>query len=317
MKLGLAVVFLMGSLLRGFAQSEAAASPTPYLMGRVNGEFPDTIEIVRGVEIGQAGGRPLVVNLAYPKTFTGSLPAVLYIHGGGWKNGTARSSGQIAFLAQKGFFAMTVDYRLSGEAKWPAQIEDCKYAVRWLRAEAAKYRVDLDRIGVWGTSAGGHLAACLGVMDEARFEGTSGHSGQSSRVQAVVDGCGPTDFTQGSDGLMGAKDGTSAEILVQLLGGTFQEMPDRWRDASPLAHVKPGAPPFLLVHGDSDPAVPIRHSEKLAAALQTAGGRAELLVLQGGGHGWQVARGRQTMTPSIPEALDQVAAFLQRELAPR
>ena len=259
---------------------------------------PPGVELIHDVEIGMGGGRMLHAEIALPKNPTvGAMPAVIWIHGGGWSGGSHKANTAM-FLATKGYFTASIEYRLSGEAKWPAQIEDCKLGVRWLRANAAKYNVDPDRIGCWGGSAGGHLVACLGVMDDPRFEGSGGYAGVSSRVQAVCDFYGPADMTTGSAGIQGAKDGEDAPAPLGLFGTPFKAKPELWRDGSPIVYVKAGDPPFLIVHGDADKTVPHVHSEKFEAALKKAGVPVEFITVQRGGHNLQAQPGE---TPAEPD----------------
>ena len=147
---------------------------------------PEGIVVLHDVVTGKGGTQDLHAEIAYPRNAATPLAAVIYIHGGGWIGGSQRQS-PIPELAKAGYFAASIEYRLSNAAKWPAQIQDCKLGVRWLRANATKYHVDPDRIGVWGASAGGHLVACLGTMaDVKEYEGDGGYPGVSSAVQAVV-----------------------------------------------------------------------------------------------------------------------------------
>src|SRR5476649_877934 len=170
------------------AQTVTNSTPTPYRPP------PEGIVALHDVVFGKGGDRDLHAEIAYPKDAKGPLAAVIYIHGGGWIAGSQKQA-PILELAKNGFFAASIEYRLSNVAKWPAQIQDCKLAVRWLRANAAQYHVDPNRIGVWGASAGGHLVTCLGTMADVKaFEGDGGYPGVSSAVQAVVDFYGPTDF---------------------------------------------------------------------------------------------------------------------------
>ncbi len=245
-------------------------------------------ELICGLEVGLRGNEPIYFNICRPiNPPKVPMPAVLHLHGGGWFSGSYKGSNEILALAQKGYFAVAVSYRLSGEAKWPAQLEDCKFAVRWLRAHAEEYQVDPDRIGVWGGSAGGHLAACLGLLGgEAQFEGTGGYPEMSSKVQAVVDFSGPTDFAFEADDSEGRHHGTPdlSTYMVNLAGATHEERPDLWKEASPMTYVKPGAPPFLIVHGDHDECVPLRHTEAFARALHEAGNQPEVLIVKNGNH---------------------------------
>src|SRR5580693_4221442 len=167
-----------------------SAQTNPLLATNLSGN----IFVQHFVVFGKGGNSDLHADIAWPKDVTGPLPAIIHIHGGGWVGGTYHGGG-IERLAQEGYFAATIEYRLDNVAKWPAQIQDCKCAVRWLRANAAKYNVDPNRIGVIGESAGGHLVACLDTMDGVKdYEGDGGWTGVSSAVQAVVDYYGPTDF---------------------------------------------------------------------------------------------------------------------------
>jgi acetyl esterase/lipase len=217
-------------------------------------------------------------------------------------------------LAARGYFTASIEYRLSDEAHWPAQIEDCKLGVRWLRANASRYNVDPERIGCWGSSAGGHLVACLGTMDDPAFEGAGGHQNVSSRVQAVVDFCGPADFTTGSAGIQGAKEGEDAGAPLGLFGAPFRERPDLWKQGSPLLHVKAGAAPFLIVHGDKDKTVPIAHSQRLAEALRKVGVPVEFIIVKGGGHGMSAAPGDPPAEPDRDAIDEAVIRFLDAKL---
>jgi len=161
---------------------------------------PASVKFLSDVEYGRDGTAPLLMDLALPKADgLDRLPAVIFIHGGGWANGTKevdRAADKLFLLVEGGFVAASINYRLSGEAPFPAAIEDCKCAVRFLRTHAEEYRIDPERIGVWGTSAGGHLAMLLGASDPGLWSGDGGWQDQSSRVQAVCSWFGPSDLTQ-------------------------------------------------------------------------------------------------------------------------
>ncbi len=271
----------------------------------------DAVEVVHAVEFGSAGGRPLHAEIARPRVRPSEpMPAVLWIHGGGWKSGDEKGN-PAAFLAAHGYFTASIEYRLSGEAIWPAQIEDCKQAVRWLRANAAAYGVDPDRIGVWGHSAGGHLVACLGTMGpEAGFEG-EGYPGVSSKVQAVADFSGPADFL-----VSGRKAYDWA--LKPLFGGPAGETDEALRKASPLYYVQPGDPPFLIVHGDADTTVPYAESVALSAALEKAQVPVQFLPVKGGSHSMNAIPGGPPADPDQATIRAAVLAFFDRTLrAPR
>ena len=275
---------------------------------------PPGVELIHDVEIGTGGGRVLHAEIARPiNPPSGPMPAIIAIHGGGWSGGTHKFN-QAMFLATQGYFTASIEYRLSGEARWPAQIEDCKLAVRWLRSNAGKYHIDPERIGCWGGSAGGHLVACLGVMDDPRFEGSGGYPGVSSKVAAVVNFYGPTDFSQGSAGIQGAKEGEDAVALLGLFGAPFKVKPEAWREGSPIVYVKAGDPAFLIVHGDADPTVPHVQSEKFLAALQKAGVPAELITVKRGNHNLQAAPGQPAAEPGPAEINAAVLAFCNKYL---
>ena len=300
------------SLSVSFGQEPAAQPPPPRQPPRF--QKPPGVQIIPEVEIGRGGDRVLHVEIARPQVPPPTpMPAVLWVHGGGWSRGSYKGNQAMA-LAAKGYFTATIEYRLSGEATWPAQIEDCKLGVRWLRANAAKYNVDPDKIGCWGSSAGGHLVACMGVMDDPRFEGTGGYPGVSSRVQAVVDYFGPTDMTKGSEGIQRAKEGVDAPGPLGLFGAHFAEKPELWKDGSPLVYVKAGDPPFLIAHGDQDLTVPIAHSEKLVAALKKAGVPVEFIVVKGAEHDFRPVEGVTAVEPDRPTLETAVLAFFDQHL---
>ena len=213
----------------------------------------------------------------------GPLPLVVFVHGGGWQGGDKRAGTMLLPLVQSGEYAVaSVGYRLTGEAIWPAQIHDCKAALRWLRANAASRGIDPDRIGVAGASAGGHLVCLLGTTaGTADLEGSIGeHDAEDTRVRCVVNQFGPTDFTD----IAGAHDAAKG-MLAKLLGGRPQEVPEVARAASPIAHVTAGDAPVLCIHGTDDQLVPYDQSTKLDRACEQAGVECLLLTVEGGGHG--------------------------------
>jgi len=277
-------------------------------------KIPAGVEVLHDVEYGSVNGRALHLEIARPKNPPAKpMPVVLWIHGGGWVEGSHKEIHSIAFAA-KGWFTASVEYRLSGEAKWPAQIEDCKLAVRWLRANAAKWNIDPDHIGVWGLSEGGHLVACLGTMDERAGYDVGAHTNFSSRVQAVVDFSGPTDFTHGSAGLISAKEGEDTAILVKLLGGGFKEKPEIWKAASPVTWVTSNAPPFLVAQGELDNLVPMAHAETLVAALKRAGVPVEFIRQKNGNHVLLRNSILKPTEPSLDEVHQRVVKFFEQYL---
>lgn len=240
------------------------------------------------------------------------LPVIALIHGGGWVNGDrlGYAAQAIQFARTGDYAAVTVGYRLTGEADWPAQIHDCKAAIRWIRAHARELNLDPDKIVAWGSSAGGHLSSLLGTSgDVAALEGELGpHIGVSSRVQGVVNLCGPEDFTLA---LMFDTQGQPVwqdDAVSGLLGGPAPDRPTEARAASPVTHVSKDDPPFLTFHGTADQRVAYRHAEALHAALQKVGVSSLLVPITGGGHGSvnqaEVKQRGQAFTDRLLRGLD-------------
>jgi acetyl esterase/lipase len=231
------------------------------------------------------------VDLLLPEKRAGDrpLPVIVWIHGGAWLGGDKRGGmGQLArFVATGNYAGVSVGYRLSGEAIWPAQIHDCKAAIRWIRANAEKHNLDPERIGVWGSSAGGHLVAMLGTSGGVEeLEGKLGpHTDADSRVQCVVDYYGPSDLLTMGDYPSNMKHNAPDSPESKLVGGPVQETKEVARAASPVTYVSKDDPPFLIVHGDADMTVPYNQSERLDAALEKAGVGSTFITVQGGGHG--------------------------------
>ncbi len=206
----------------------------------------------------------------------GPFPAILYLHSGAWFQGDQTEfQRQAAHMATKGFVGATIQYRLIPEAYFLAQVQDSKAAVRWLRAKASTYRIDTDRIGVAGGSAGGYLAAMLGTTPHiAEFEGSGGNPGFSSRVQAVAAFAGLFDFPA-----------LRSDFFIEdFLGASYEENPELWAKASPSTYVGPESAPFLFLHGTDDRAVPYQQSVDMMNALKAAGVSAEIFPAAGAGH---------------------------------
>ncbi len=230
------------------------------------------------------GGTPQQrLDLYLPPASGTPAPLVVWIHGGGWQGGSKAScpaKGALKF----GCAAASLDYRLTGVAIYPAQIEDCKAALRFLRAHAAEYGIDPKRIGVWGSSAGGHLVALLGTTGNIRDFDVGENLDQSSAVQCVVDWFGPSDFLNWGNG-DNKKAGDPKSSLAKLVGGPIATHQEAARRASPVYFVQKESAPFLIMHGDADPLVPLQQSQELNAALQKAGVESTLVVVPGAGHG--------------------------------
>lgn len=237
---------------------------------------PEGVKVLRDLPYVEGGHQRNRLDLYLPEKAEGRLPLIVWIHGGAWQTGSKEMCPALPFAA-KGYIVASIDYRLSGDAVYPAQIEDCRSALAWLRANAAKYHIDPDRIGVWGASAGGHLVAMLGTAGDAKeAHATPG----SSRVQCVVDLFGPSDLAT-----MGGWHNETGSPESKLIGGPVQENKEKARKASPVTYVSKDSAPFLIMHGDQDNVVPLGQSRELAEALKKAGVEVTLQVVKGNGHG--------------------------------
>ena len=248
--------------------------------------IPDDVQFEQGIEYSNPDNQHLQLNLARPKQGDGALPAVICIHGGGFRAGHRDGYNKLCLrLAQNGYVALTVSYRFAPRYQFPAAVHDVKAAVRWLRANATKYHVDPKRIGVTGGSAGGHLAQFLGVTaGVGQFEGDGGNPGQSSSVTCVVNFYGPSDFTKSY-----GKSVDAAEVLPLFLGGNLDQERRRHILASPLYWVTPNAAPTLLVHGTDDKYVAYEQATWIFERLKASEVEVELLTLEGAGHGFKGA----------------------------
>lgn len=248
--------------------------------------LPEGARAHRDLAYVEGGHERHKLDLYLPAKAQGPLPVILWVHGGGWMNGGKENCPPLrAGYVERGYAVASINYRLSGHAVFPAQIQDCKAAIRWLRAHAGKYGLDAGRFGVWGSSAGGHLAALLGTSGEVAEFDTGAHPDQSSRVQAVCDYYGPTDFTVfvTTPGYESHASDNSPE--ARLLGGAVMANKDKAARVNPITYATPDDPPFLIVHGDKDPTVPINQSRLLFDALKNAGVSARFHTLRGAGHG--------------------------------
>jgi acetyl esterase/lipase/enterochelin esterase-like enzyme len=229
------------------------------------------------------------LDLYTPEKPDGPLPVIVWIHGGAWLGGSKDGRVPAVPFVTKGYAVASINYRLSSHAVFPAQIEDCKAAVRWLKANAKTYNLDPKRIGVWGASAGGHLAALLGTSGDVKdLEGSGDNADQSSRVHAVVDFFGPTDLLQmEAHSLPGStmKHGTPDSPESKLIGGPINENVEKTDRANPVKYVAKDAPPFLIVHGEQDPLVPIHQSQLLYEALKQLNRDITFYRIAGAGHG--------------------------------
>jgi acetyl esterase/lipase len=242
---------------------------------------PPNVEFQPDITYMTVDGEELKLDLSRPKDAKLPLPCVLVIHGGGWAAGNRKAHDNITWeFASRAYVSATVSYRFAPKHPFPAQIQDVKAAVRFLRANAEKYAIDPAKLGAVGFSAGAHLSMMLGTMDkDDGFDDVGEHRDQPSKVQAVVSYFGPTDLLQ-------PYPDATKPILKNFLGGTANEKRDLAKQASPLYYVNAGDAPMLLLQGTKDPLVPHDQAVRMADALTKVGvpGRVELLL--GAGHGW-------------------------------
>lgn len=264
---------------------------------------PKHVSVQRDLEYARPDGIPLMLDLYVPKQSTNRLPILIWIHGGAWKAGSKERC-PLAFLAQKGFAVASIEYRLLDRAPFPAQLYDCKSVVRWLKANADKLNLDASRIGVFGASAGGHLAALLGTTPDLKdLEGdVGGNLKQSSRVQAICAFYPPTDLNQL---VTNPRQRTSPDSDIgKLLGGPLEQNLDKAARANPVNYISPDDTPFYLVHGDKDTMVRLEQSRLLHEGLLKAGVESTLYVVPGKGHG----------IGAPPQAAKEILDFLNRHL---
>jgi len=252
--------------------------------GHAEPNVPESVIWQSGIEYSNPNDEHLKLNLARPKEGAGPFPAVLCIHGGGFRAGTREGYDSLCVkFAERGYVAATMTYRLAPKYKFPAAIYDTKAAVRWMRANAATYKIDPEKIGVTGGSAGGHLAQFLAVTAHVpQFEGKCGNADQSSSVACVVNYFGPSDFTKSY-----GKSVDAAQVLPLWLGGNLDTARTLHIQASPLYWVTPAAAPTLCIHGTDDKYVAHEQAVWLVDRLKAAAVEAELLTLKGAGHGFK------------------------------
>lgn len=301
---------LLAVLAAGVALAQQAQRPSNRPArpgGGVVPAVPAGTKILRDVAYVPNGHERQKLDLYVPAGAMNPVPLIIWIHGGAWKSGSKDLNPAVRYLA-RGYAVASLNYRLSQHAIFPAQLEDCKAAVRWLRAHAVEHGFDPHRFAAWGASAGGHLAALLGTTGEVKEFETGGNLDVSSRVQAVVDWFGPTDFTQMSrfSPPHAPFDHDAADSPEsQLIGGPVQQHKERAARANPITYVSKDDPPFLIMHGNRDNLVPYQQSELLHDALQQAGVEVTLKIIEGAGHGF-----------GGPEIDRQVSAFFEKHLKP-
>lgn len=264
---------------------------------------PANVQFTPDIVYGKVGDDELKLNLAVPKTAGGPWPCVVIFHGGAWRHGDRSMHNDLAWnFAQRGFASATIGYRLVPKHVFPAQVQDVKCAVRFLRTNSAKYNIDPDRIGAVGFSAGAHLSMMLGAMDSGDgLDDSGGSPGVSSKVQAVVAHFGPTDFT------LTMPDSTRP-LIEDFLGGPLDRRRDVYLRASPVTYLDKGDAPLLVLHGTADNVCPPDHATRISEAMQKAGVPGRVELISGAGHGWDGAH--------LRHAIGTTFSFFDRHLKP-
>jgi acetyl esterase/lipase len=277
------VVFISICFLASFARASEGANSEAE-----KARMPDITRILRDLEYVPGGHERQKLDLYLPPQGEGSapLPLIVWVHGGAWLEGN-KNSCPAAQLLKDGFAAASINYRLSQHAIFPAQIEDCKAAIRFLRANAGQYNIDPNRIGVWGASAGGHLVALLGTTGDVNDFDKGPNLQVSSKVQAVCDFFGPTDFTKMSAFESSMDHDAPDAPEAKLVGGAVQENKEACKRADPITYISKDDPPFLICHGDKDNLVPHNQSVLLDEALKKAGVEVTFHTVEGGRHGFR------------------------------
>jgi acetyl esterase/lipase len=249
-------------------------------------KVPDNVELLRNVPFGKGGSQVLTMHILRPKTLPKApMPVLVYIHGSAWmRDNKDLAIGRLIATAQQGYFGATIQVRTSGEAVFPAPLEDAKCAIRFLRAKAKDYHIDPNRIGVWGDSSGGHLSALVGLTAGAKeLDGQGGWADFSSRVQAVCSMCPAVGFLA-ADWPERHNTGPNGPAFRLLGGDPRKDKRELARKASPLTYITKASPPFFIVHGDNDTTVPFSQGQLLYDALKKAGVEATLYTVKGGNH---------------------------------
>ena len=252
------------------------------------------------VQYALVDGISLRLDLYFPKNTAKPYPVIVWVHGGGWSAGS-KANPRAEFLVSHGYAVASINYRLSDQAKFPAQLYDCKAAIRWLRANAVQYDLDPKRIGAFGSSAGGHLVALLGTTAGVdSLEGKVGGNLQfSSEVQAVCDWYGPTDFLTICNYPSNINHCAANSPEAELIGGSIQANRAKAIAASPITYVGKGDPPFLIMHGTLDMTVPFQQSVTMDSALRRSGGIVVFKPIIGGGHGDSAFEADSTKLPVV------------------
>jgi acetyl esterase/lipase len=271
--------------LAAVAAAVTAQSTEPFVL-------PAGVELLSDLVYARPHGRDLKLDLFRPKSAAGPVPAVVYVHGGAWRGGSrTQFRRHAAHMATIGFAGVTIEYRLSKEAQYPAALDDVRAAVGWVRANSARYGIDPDRIGAAGGSAGGHLVALLGTDP-------------SNRVRAVAAFNPVLDLAAAGK----ANPNAAGGAIAAFLGGSYEQKPELWKEASPLAHVSKNSAPMLFLHGTADKTVPYDQSVAMRDALRNAGVPAELYTVEGAAHGFF------NSAPHFQPALARMEQFFRKYL---
>ena len=261
----------------------------PFVTSEHHTNLPSGVRIIRNIQYVPDSVDPLQqLDLFLPRlNYNKRMPLIIWIHGGGWIEG-GKSDSPAIDLARLGFASAAINYRLAPKSIFPAQIHDCKAAVRWLRAHAQEYKIDPNRIGVWGLSSGGHLAALLATTSYTNeLSGSLGNNEISASISACCDWCGPTDLIKFRSQC--APDATYStisppDLIDLLLGGPADENEELARKASPVNYVREKCPPILIMHAKEDPIVPFIQSQIFANKLEEAGAPVELIKVKSDEH---------------------------------
>lgn len=306
---------------------------------------PYQVEYRENVVCGKAGEEPLTLHLARPIGAPTPAPVVVFIHGGGWRMGNKDTHvREIKQAAEQGFVAASIGYRLAPEHQWPAQIQDCKCAIRWLRANASELGLDPERVGAVGGSAGGHLSMLLGTLDDApACEGEGGCPEQSSKVQAVVSFFGPSDMVDeyrysnnaralaslvratgggkqrkisvGGESIDGSEAVSALDeagrTVTDFMGGSPRELKEAYQLASPLHQLDKHDAPMLIFHGTRDLLVPWQQSVAMVERLTAAGVPGRVEIVAGAGHGFDEANQERAVRATLDFFAEQLK--LERE----
>lgn len=273
---------------------------------RVQEKQPDTVAAQLDVVYAQYGDRKLHVDLFAPKAGAGPFPAIVFVHGSGWDSGNRTEYRPMAQqLAARGYVCACIEYRLSGEAKFPAAIQDCKAAVRWLRANAKEQRIDPQRIAAVGGSAGGHLVGLLATSGKVeKFEGDGGNAKHSSAVQAAVNMAGTMDMTMPH--FIERVRKNPKDHAARFLGAGYDDNPKLYVEASPLTHLDRHTPPILFMDGEHDR--PAFRTEATRKKMKELGIHTDLIVVKDGPHAFWL------FEPWFTPTVNDVAKFLEKTL---